>query len=150
MAGKVKEKQLRRPGTYILGDGLVNGYPHWQKIDGSQAIWFDKMNSNWKVGPNDNLGTNTGGIAGPKGKDSYPNEIKQGWQFAPGFQDAGQNDVIFRVIGIYIFHTLTLQNQFIPFTSESIQEVQKLLLILKLACFKFNSVLYLHNPKSKI
>ena len=100
MAGKAKEEQGRFvEGTYILGDGLVNGYPHWLKTDGSQAIWFDKVGSSWLVFTKENLGTNTGGIGGPKGKDSYPNEIKQGWTFTPGWQDAGPNDVIFKAIG---------------------------------------------------
>ena len=60
------------------------------------------MNTNWKVGYKENLGTNCGGISGPAGKDSYPNEIKQGWQYwNNGFQVAGPNDVIFKAIGIF-------------------------------------------------
>ena len=101
LAGKAKKVKSRfgYEGTYILGDGLVNGYPHWLKTDGSDAIWFGKVNSSWLVGPKEKLGTDIGGIQGPKGKDSYPNEIKQGWTFTPGWQDAGPNDVIFKAIG---------------------------------------------------
>ena len=106
LAGKAKEEQGRWfEGTYhsayILADGLINGYPHWLKTDGSQAIWFDKVNSNWKIGTKDNLGSITGFIAGPNGKDTYPNQIKQGWQYADNgvFVDAGSNDVIFKSIG---------------------------------------------------
>ena len=101
LAGKAKEVKSRHgyEGIYKLSDALVNGYPHWLKIDGSQAIWFDKVNSNWKVYVKEYLGTNSGAIAGPAGKDAYPNEIKQGWRFAPGWQDAGPNDVIFKAIG---------------------------------------------------
>ena len=109
MAGKAKEEQWTRPGTYILSDGLVNGYPYWLKTgDGSQAIWFDKVGSNWKVGTKENLGTNTGGIVGPKGKDSYPNEIKQGWRYADngGVVDASPNDVIFKAISTVHFSNL--------------------------------------------
>ena len=106
MAGKAKDKQSSRAGTYILNeDGLVNGYPHWllQTGDGSQAIWFDKVSSSWLVSTKNNLGTNTGAISGPDGKDSYPNKIKQGWRYsAPGWQDAGPNDVIFRAIGTFL------------------------------------------------
>ena len=100
LAGKAKEIQGRWvEGTYILSGGLVNGYPRWLKTDGSLAIWFDKVN--WKVGTKDNLGTRTGGIGGPAGKDSYPNEIKQGWKYYNGtnWADAGPNDVIFKAIG---------------------------------------------------
>ena len=69
----------------------------------SQAIWFNKVTSSWFVFPKEFLGTNTGGIAGPNGKDSYPNEIKQGWKYAENgvFVDAGPNDVIFKAIGTF-------------------------------------------------
>ena len=101
LAGKAKKAQAKWvEGTYILSDGLVYGYPHWLKTDGSQAIWFDKVASSWFIGLKSSLGTNNGGIAGPVGKDSYPNEIKQGWQYSDnGFKDAGSNDVIFKAIG---------------------------------------------------
>ena len=83
-----------------MSDGIVNGYPHWLKTDGSQAIWFDKDVSNWKVYGVSRLGDNFGGIAGPMGKDSYPNKIKQGWKYSDnGFHDAGPFGVIFKVIG---------------------------------------------------
>ena len=102
LAGKAKEEHGQwLDGTYILEDSLVNGYPHWLKTDRSQAIWFDKANSNWKVYDKEYLGTNTGVISGPRGKDSYPNEIKQGWRYADrtNWQDAGSNDVIFKAVG---------------------------------------------------
>ena len=98
MAGKAKEEWGRWvEGTYILSDGLIDGYSHWLKTDGSRAIWFNKVSSAWLVGSKKNLGN--GVILGPDGKDAYPNEIKQGWRFAPGWQDAGPNDVIFKAIG---------------------------------------------------
>ena len=103
LAGKAKENHRERPGTYILSDSLVNGYPQWLKIDGSQAIWFDKVSSSWLVGSKNDLGTKYGGISGPDGNDSYPNEIKQGWRYAENgvFVDAGPNDVIFKAIGTF-------------------------------------------------
>ena len=100
LAGKAKAKQSEREGTYFLSDGLENGYPHWLKLDESQAIWFNKETSSWLVGSKEDLGTDNGWILGPGGKDSYPNKIKQGWRYsAPGWQDAGPNDVIFKAIG---------------------------------------------------
>ena len=102
LAGKAREKQLKygRAGTYMLSNALVNGYPHWLKTDGSQAIWFSKVASDWLVSDKEDLGTDTGGVAGPNGKDSYPNEIKQGWQYSDNdWHDAGPNDVIFKAIG---------------------------------------------------
>ena len=107
MAGKVKEEQSKYgreqwlEGTYILSGGHINGYSYWLKTDGSKAIWFCKVGSAWFVGSKKYLGTNAGNIAGPKGKDSYPNEIKQGWRYGhnAAFHDAGPNDVIFKAIG---------------------------------------------------
>ena len=103
LAGKAKEHSSEiesEEGTYILTGGQVNGYPHWLKIDGIQAIWFCKLNANWSVGKKEECGTDYAVIVGPEGKDSYPNEIKQGWQYSDnGFKDAGPNDVIFKAIG---------------------------------------------------
>ena len=101
LAGKAKEKQGKWvEGAYILDDSLVNGYPYWLKTgNGHRAIWFDKVGTSWLVGPKKYLGTKRGGIFGPQGKDSYPNEIKQGWRYNDnGFQYAGSNDVIFKAI----------------------------------------------------
>ena len=102
MAGKAKEEQSKygREGTYTLSIGLENGYPHWLKTDGSQAIWFNKVTS-WVVYDKSRLGDDVGGIFGPHGKDSYPNEIKQEWRYYDGtnWQDAGSNDIIFKATG---------------------------------------------------
>ena len=107
-----------------MANGLVNGYPHWLKLDGSQAIWFDKVGSSWLVSTKDNLGTNTGGITGPDGKDSYPNEIKQGWRFTIAVEepwaDATPSEIIYKAIGMYNLQTFTSQNQFnlFPFANQ--------------------------------
>ena len=108
MAGKAKEKQSSKAGSYILADGLVNGYPHWLKTDGSQAIWFEKVSSSWAVAPKSLLGKNFAGISGPDGKDDYPQEIESGWQYGKDdtHLDAGPNDVIFKAIGTF-FQTFT-------------------------------------------
>ena len=104
LAGKAKEEQSSKAGTYILRDSLVNGYPNWLKTDESKVIWFDKFNSNWKVAPKNYLGTTRGGFAGPKGKDDYPQAIESGWRYGAGdtHLDAGQHDVIFKVIGTFL------------------------------------------------
>ena len=92
MAGKAKKVKSRfgYEGTYILGDGLVNGYPHWLKTDGSKAIWFGIFYTAWLVGDKEFLGYGHAEIWGPAGNVSYPNEIKQRWH---------PNDVIFKAIG---------------------------------------------------
>ena len=110
MAGKAKEERWTSPGTYTLGNSLVNGYPHWLKADESQAIWFSKAASSWSVDRKENLATNVGGIHGPKGKDSYPNEIKQGWRYVTDpddpWADATPSEIIFKAIGTF-FQTFT-------------------------------------------
>ena len=109
LAGKAKEDQSWRAGSYVLANGLVNGYPHWLKTgNGGQAIWFDKVASSWLVYDKSRLGSNTGGISGPYGKDSYPNELKQGWRYADNgaWQNAGPNDVIFKAIGTFFIPSL--------------------------------------------
>ena len=105
MAGKAKEKQskYRRElwveGTYILKDGLINGYPYWLKTDGRYGISFEKDGSKWFVGPKSHLGKNAGFLKGPDGKDSYPNDVKQGWLYPDnGWHDTGLDDVIFKAI----------------------------------------------------
>ena len=105
LAGKAKEGHSGFKGSYILRETLVNGYPCWLKTgNGSQeAIWFSRVGSAWLVGSKDNLGTKYGRISGPDGKDSYPNEIKQGWRYAENdaWHNAGPNDVIFKSIGLF-------------------------------------------------
>ena len=87
----------------MSNNGLVNGYPHWISTDGSHAIWFGTVGSAWLVGLKESLGTSTGGISGPAGKDSYPNEIKQGWMYWNNgtWHNASLNDVIFKAIGTF-------------------------------------------------
>ena len=86
-----------------MRDGLINGYPNWLKTDRSKAFWFDKASSAWLVGKNEDLGSNTGYISGPSGKDSYPNEIKQGWKYVTDpddpWADANPSEIIFKAIG---------------------------------------------------
>ena len=104
LAGKAKEEQSKYEieGSYTLADNLVNGYPHWLKNEGSQAIWFDKLSSAWVVHNMSTLGHSFGGIAGPKGKDTNPNEITYGWRYWDnGLQDAPYSDIVFKVRGTF-------------------------------------------------
>ena len=131
MAGKANEYQGRWvEGTYILANGLVNGYPHWLMLGGSQAIWFNKVTSSWFVGSKKNLGTNTGGIGGPAGKDSYPNEIKQGLRYygSGAWNEAVPNDIIFKAIGTFFKPLLHKINSSLFPSQSSIQPFQKLLI----------------------
>ena len=45
------------------------------QIDGKNAIWFDNVFNNWKIGTTDNLGTIVSGIKGPENLDILPHKI---------------------------------------------------------------------------
>ena len=75
---------------------MINGYPYWLHENQRHSLWFNKIATNWTIGSKDNLGIAKVGIAGPKGKDSYPQELTQGWRYSNnGLADAGPNNVNF-------------------------------------------------------
>ena len=98
--GKAKEEQSSKEGIYSIADGKTNGYHYWVKEDQKQALWFDKEYARWKIGSLGDLGSSKSSIRGPKGKDSYPHEVK-GYTFFDGedWPVAGPKDVVFKVIG---------------------------------------------------
>ena len=102
LAGEAKNaSKPSKHGIYILADGVVNGYPYWVREDEKYALWLNKKTASWIVGAKDKLGTNTGYIVGPYGRDNYPNDIKQGWTYSHGgkFKEAPSSDIIVKVIG---------------------------------------------------
>ena len=102
LAGEAKNvSKPSKHGIYILADGVVNGYPYWVREDEKYALWLNKKTASWIVGAKDNLGTSTGYIVGPNGRDNYPNDIKQGWTYSDGekFKEAPSSDIIFKVKG---------------------------------------------------
>ena len=51
------------------------------------------------IGSKDNIGLSKGGIAGPRGKYSYPQDLTDGWKYSNnGLKDAGINNVVYKVI----------------------------------------------------
>ena len=52
----VKEKFSTVEGIYILASTKVNGKPHWLQEGGTEAIWFDPVWTNWKLGSKSYLG----------------------------------------------------------------------------------------------
>jgi len=58
--------------------GLVNGKPHWRKVDGTMGIWTNP-NGNWMVGDDKNRGRNWGGIYS-KEQDACPDTVHK-WKF---------------------------------------------------------------------
>ena len=56
--GNAKLAQGRTEGYYTL-NSIDNGKQNWIQVQGSNAIWYDKENKNWKIGPKEYLGTST-------------------------------------------------------------------------------------------
>ena len=62
----VMHRQRGRNGTYILqtDSAKVNGKDFWiqDRNDDRNAIWFDKIHNNWKIGDLKDIGKNFSGI----------------------------------------------------------------------------------------
>ena len=74
----VKEKFSTIEGNYILASTKVNGKPHWLQEGGADAIWFDPVNNNWKLGSQSILGNTTGAkilTTKDSAEKMLPNEI---------------------------------------------------------------------------
>ena len=82
-------------GVYILAPDKVNRHRYWYSKSGYYAIWWSNEGS-WLVGLYSNLGTSNGGIQGPNGRDSWPNQLSANWRnFDLYFQTANQGDIKF-------------------------------------------------------
>jgi hypothetical protein len=57
--GDAKLAQGNKEGLYTLTSYLVNGKQTWINDQGSNAIWYDKVHKNWRIGPKENLGAST-------------------------------------------------------------------------------------------
>jgi len=60
--GVVKDNQGGFAGNYQKVSELINGRSYWNKMDGDDALWWDKINNNWMIGSSSNLGSNIGCI----------------------------------------------------------------------------------------
>ena len=70
-------------GTYFLQEDKTNNKPYWIHQSGGMAIWWDNEYNKWKIGPFEHLGSEIAGIIGPSNNDNSPNQIINGWQYAP-------------------------------------------------------------------
>ena len=57
LKGEAKVAQSSREGIYVLGPDLVNGKSHWLQDPGSNSIWYDDKNGNWKIATENYLGS---------------------------------------------------------------------------------------------
>ena len=86
MTGDVKERWPTSEGTYTLGPSLLNRQPYWIKKDEGQAIWYDKLRGNWKMGSKTYLWTNTGRMVTNAGSAHFgeylPHRVTP-WKYIP-------------------------------------------------------------------
>ena len=93
LAGQAKTLEpLNLQGIYHLQKELINSYPFWNQLNGSNSIWFGKVTVQkwWKernnyryrhIGQKKNLGGDIGEILGPVGIDISPSRITSGWRY---------------------------------------------------------------------
>ena len=80
---------------YILAPDKVNRNRYWYSKSGYYAIWWSNE-GHWMVGLYSTLGTSNGGIQGPTGRESWPNQIPTNWKYLDFyFQTANQGDIKF-------------------------------------------------------
>ena len=65
LQGEAKKHQSKREGHYILQTDPVNEKPSWIQENGVNAIWYDKENGDWSIGPKTDLGGTVAAIYSP-------------------------------------------------------------------------------------
>ena len=80
LKGEAKDAQGARAGLYILGPNEVNGKSHWLEDSGTNAIWYHKPNGSWKIGPQDDIGSNVSGIQSAYEDVADPQEVTT-WKY---------------------------------------------------------------------
>ena len=81
-------------GLYILGPNEVNGKSHWLQDSGSNAIWYDKPNGDWKIGHQDGIGNSSAPISIYTTEDvAGPQEAKE-WKYLKGGKWITSDDIL--------------------------------------------------------
>merc|ERR1712018_517668 len=95
ISGEARNNQAKLGGMYILAPDNVNRNRYWYSKSGYYAIWWSN-GGHWMVGLYSTLGTSNGGIQGPTGRESWPNQIPTNWKYLDFyFQTANQGDIKF-------------------------------------------------------
>ena len=94
LSGEALAIQSSMAGVYSLQSSLVNGFPYWKHDSSDGAIW---MYGGWRVGDDEDIGTDICGIAGPYGIEKWPNNIFSKRKFVGGgkWQEAERSDIVF-------------------------------------------------------
>ena len=74
----IKEKQGVLDGVYVMCPDQTNGKNAW--INGSNAIWYDSRNDNWKIGSKSNIGTGKCSIRSTKDAQN-PTLVGNNWEY---------------------------------------------------------------------
>jgi len=100
--GEVKERWEKSEGTYILAPNLLNDKPYWLKEAGLQAIWYDKVFKNWKIGDQSDLGTTTSRLLTTKGTadTGLPHEVTP-WKYLVNGAWTASTDIVIDEEDIY-------------------------------------------------
>ena len=87
LGGAAKTAQWDKEGIYIPGPNDVNGKKHWlQQYCSKNALWYDKVNYKWLIGPFGILGgsSSSAGIRSLAGVSSMtPDEVPT-WNYFDG------------------------------------------------------------------
>ena len=95
ISGDVRKNQAKLGGMYILAPDEVNRHRYWYSKSGYHAIWWSNEGY-WLVGLYTSLGTSSGEIQGPTGRDSWPNKLSANWKNKYiFFETATQGDIRF-------------------------------------------------------
>ena len=102
LKGEAKDAQGTRAGFYTLGPNSVNGRSHWLQDSGTNTIWYDKPNENWKIGDQDDISSSITGIYTPQDV-AGPQEATT-WKYLSGGKWTISNDILVSTFkpGMYI------------------------------------------------
>ena len=96
----VKEKFSTVEGIYILASTKVNGKPHWLQEGGTDAIWFDPVFNNWKLGSQSILGNAFGSkilTTKDSAEEMLPNEITP-WLYSVNGSWTFSDDIVVSIM----------------------------------------------------
>ena len=100
LGGDAKNVHRKLEGSYTLASYmLVNGKKTWMHVQGSHAIWYDNEFKNWKIGPNENLGTNICSIRSTE--DTNKPEEATAWLYVNNDSEWLPTSNIFGSSGMY-------------------------------------------------
>ena len=100
LGGDAKKVHGNIEGTYTVASYmLVNGKKNWMHLQGSHVIWYDNEFNNWKIGPNENLGTSFCSLK--SAEDTSKPEESTTWVYVNHDSEWQSTSNIFESSGMY-------------------------------------------------